>query len=94
MTVADKGFLEKCFPSLLKDVQPVDKYAKLPLFTMPREVAIHVKSTAAQIQTALATIQEQLVHLPVDEQIVVGLDLEWNVDVTPGHARQGRTAGS
>ena len=90
--LADKGFLEKCFPSLLKDVQPVDKYSKLPLFTMPSEVAIHVKSTATQIQTALATIQEQLIHLPVDKQIVVGLDLEWNVDMTPGHARQGKTA--
>jgi hypothetical protein len=90
--LADKGFLEKCFPSLLKDVQPVDKYSKLPLFTMPSEVAIHVKSTATQIQTALATIQEQLIHLPADKQIVVGLDLEWNVDMTPGHAKQGKTA--
>ena len=90
--LADKGFLEKCFPSLLKDVQPVDKFSKLPLFTMPSEVTIHVKSTATQIQTALATIQEQLIHLPAEKQIVVGLDLEWNVDMTPGHAKQGKTA--
>ena len=65
--LADKGFLEKCFPSLLKDVQPVDKYAKLPLLILPEGIQVHVKSTAAQIQTALATMQEQLINLPADQ---------------------------
>ena len=90
--LADKGFLEKSLSSLRKDVQPVDKYSKLPLLSLPNEVIVHTKSTAMQIKTALATIQEQLIDLPADKQIVVGLDLEWNVDTTPGHAKQGKTA--
>jgi hypothetical protein len=59
---------------------------------MPSEIMIHTKSTATQIQMALATIQEQLIQLPADEKIVLGFDLEWNVDLKPGHAKQGKTA--
>ena len=47
-SIFDKGFMEKCFPSLLKEVQPVDKYAKYPVHSIPNGVSIHVKSNALQ----------------------------------------------
>ena len=58
--ISDKGFLEKCFPSLLKEVQPVDKYAKYPVYPIPDSVSIHIKSNASQFQVALACIHEKL----------------------------------
>lgn len=88
----DKGFLEKCFPSLLIDVVPVDKYARLPLLNLPSGIEIHIKSSAIQIQTALACIHEKLVTLSADETVIVGFDMEWNVNTQPGNARQGKTA--
>jgi len=38
--ISDKGFLDKCRPSLLKEVQPVHKYAKYPLYSIPDTVDI------------------------------------------------------
>ena len=90
--ISDKGFLEKCFPSLLKEVQPVDKYANYPLYSIPDGVSIHVKSNASQFQVALACIHEKLSELDESDSVVIGFDTEWNVDRTSGNSRQGKTA--
>jgi hypothetical protein len=81
----DKGFLEKTFESLLQGVQPIDKFAHLPSLTLPEKWTIIVKSTIAQIQQVLGIIQEDVTN--TTDQIVVGLDVEWNVDITPGQSR-------
>jgi len=87
----DKGFLERTFDSLLEGVQPIDKFAHLPILKLPGKWTYTVKSTAAQIQQVLGTIQEDAANShPVP--IVVGLDVEWNVDLTPGHSQQGKPA--
>jgi len=90
--MSDKAFLEKCFPSLTVDVVPVDKYAKFPLLQLPPEIRVHIKSTATQMTSALACIQEKLAAMSQDEKIIIGFDMEWNVDLTPGQYRKETTA--
>ena len=90
--MSDKAFLERCFPSLTIDVVPVDKYAKLPLLNLPLNVKIHIKSSATQIMAALACIQEKLDMIPEDDKLMIGFDMEWNVDLTPGQYRNEATA--
>jgi len=86
----DKGFLEKIFESLLQGVQPIDKFAHLPCLVLPDKWTVTVKSTAAQIQQVVGIIQEDVANTSI--QIVVGLDVEWNVDITPGQSWQGKPA--
>ena len=88
----DKAFLEKCFPSLLLDVTPVDKYEKLPFLSLPSTMKVQVKSTAIQMQTALACIYEKLAEIPESESLTIGFDMEWNVNQVPGQSGQGPTA--
>ena len=90
--ISDKAFLEKCFPSLKLGITPIDKFSELPEFQIPAHVQIFNKSSVSQIETALATIQELLIELPESENITIGFDLEWIVDITPGKSRQGKTA--
>lgn len=91
--IADKTFLEKCFPSLLKNVQPIDKFSKLRIFQLPEHVTTHIKSSIAQINVALATIQDDLSRLPDGQTIAVGFDSEWNVNKKGNRKTQaGKTA--
>jgi len=90
--MSDKAFLERCFPSLTVDVVPVDKYAKLPLLNLPLNVKIHIKSNATQMMAALACIQEKLDLIPEDDKLMIGFDMEWNVDLTPGQYKNEATA--
>lgn len=75
--MADKGFLESSFPSLLEDVVPVQKYANLEPFRLPASIAVFTCAESSSINTALSTILNQV---PIDESesdIVVGYDSEW-----------------
>jgi len=90
--ISDKAFLEKCFPSLKLGITPIDKFSELPEFKIPAHVQIFKKSSVSQIEIALATIQELLIDLPESENLTIGFDLEWNVDITPGKGRHGKTA--
>jgi len=87
----DKGFLERTFESLLEGVQPIDKFSHLPRLTLPGEWQVTTKSTAAQIQQVLGTIQEDAANAD-GVPTVVGMDVEWNVDLTPGQSSQGKPA--
>ena len=72
-------------------MQPIEKFANLPILTLPGKWTITTKSTIAQIQQVLGTIQEDAANanaIPV----VVGMDVEWNVDLTPGYSQQGKPA--
>jgi len=90
--ISDKAFLKKFFPSLKLCITPIDKFSELPEFKIPTHIQIFKKSSVSQIEIALATIQELLVELPESENLTIGFDLEWNVDITPGKGRHGKTA--
>ncbi|KAF8075254.1 hypothetical protein FPV67DRAFT_1728203, partial [Lyophyllum atratum] len=82
--MADKEFLEKCFPSLRHDVVPVEKHAKLDPLTIPPNVQVTVKNSVLAIDDAMRTILDLL---PDDDSspsnpIVIGLDAEWNVETS------------
>ena len=90
--MADKQFLEECFPSLRQDVVPVEKYGHLEEFVIPLNIPIFVKNTIDSINDAARTILEDV---PQDEgSIIVGFDSEWNVEVAAGGRvmRRGQTA--
>ena len=88
--MADKHFLEKCFPSLLEDLVPVEKYSSLPLLEIPDDVIVHVRKTAAAIDDAMRTILDSLLKDGAVEPLAVGFDSEWNVDVSSRGHVQGR----
>ena len=87
----DKGFLERTLQSLLEGVQPIEKFSNLPLLTLPAKWTITTRSSAAQIQQVLGTIQEDAANANTTP-LVVGLDVEWNVNMVPGHSTQGKPA--
>ena len=91
--MADKQFLERCFPSLLKSVEPVEKYAHLEALIVPRET-IFIKNTREGINAAMSTIINDLPCDSSDAKIVVGFDSEWNVEISGnGHVlNRGKTA--
>lgn len=78
--MADKLFLEKCFPSLLDDVIPVEKYQNLERLVIPENVLIFVKNSASAINDAMRTIIDDLPSNDVNAKIAVGFDSEWNVE--------------
>jgi len=81
---ADKQFLEKVFPSLTKDVTPVEKYPTLRPMVLPDDVGVLTQSTASGIEEALAKITDDLDLEDETLRLVVGFDAEWNVDMVPG----------
>ncbi|EKM78169.1 hypothetical protein AGABI1DRAFT_101427 [Agaricus bisporus var. burnettii JB137-S8] len=54
--MADKQFLEKSFPSLRKDVIPVEKYSRLDPFIIPSNVQILIKDTVRDLQPTATII--------------------------------------
>lgn len=90
--IADKKFLEECFPSLRQGTTPVEKYGHLEELVIPSSITILVKNNTNAINDAMRTILDDI---PQDDgSIVVGFDSEWNVDVSvQGRViRRGRTA--
>ena len=86
--LADKQFLEKMFPSLLKDVVPVEKYTGLKAVILPDDMIISVQSTALGIDSALARVIDDIDTVNENNHIVIGFDAEWNVDLIHGGAPQ------
>ncbi|KAG6835921.1 hypothetical protein H0H93_013330 [Arthromyces matolae] len=80
-SMVDKEFLEKCFPSLKKDVVPIEKHSHLNELQIPDKIEISIKQSSTAIDDAMRTIIESL---PDDEtgSVVIGLDAEWNVEVS------------
>ncbi|TFK45259.1 hypothetical protein OE88DRAFT_1594242, partial [Heliocybe sulcata] len=76
--MADKQFLEASFPSLRRDVIPVEKHAHLEPLQIPNDVQIYVRATAATIDAAVLSIIDRI---PEDGYLTVGFDTEWNVDL-------------
>ncbi|KAF5381364.1 hypothetical protein D9615_008300 [Tricholomella constricta] len=81
--MADKEFLEKCFPSLRNDVVPVAlQYSHLQPLEIPSHFQISIKKTATAIDDAMRTILELLPEDDSSRTITIGLDAEWNVEVS------------
>ena len=90
--MADKKFLEDCFPSLRHGVMPVEKHGHLEELVIPSSIAILVKNNPNAINDAMQTILD---NVPQDEgSIAIGFDSEWNVDVSAQGrvTRRGRMA--
>lgn len=92
--MADKAFLERCFPSLRNNVVPIEKYGNLEAFKIPvsPEVEILPKNTSLSIDDAVRSILDDVP--PNEGCIVVGFDSEWNIELSPqGYIHQrGKTA--
>ncbi|GLB43789.1 putative essential for the formation of DNA replication focal centers [Lyophyllum shimeji] len=80
--MADKEFLEKCFPSLRRDVVPIEKHSHLDPLSIPDHVQISVKRSITTIDDAMRTLLDLL---PDDDEmgsLVIGLDAEWNIETS------------
>jgi hypothetical protein len=90
--LADKEFLERCFPSLRNGVVPVEKYAHLPALEISPNVGVCVIKSRSEIDTAMRTI---LQDVPDDSdndprKIIIFLDSEWNVEISDRGYLTGR----
>ncbi len=83
----DKPFLESSFPSLREDVIAVEKYAHLQQLAIPNDIVVFVRESASSMDLAIRTIYDQA---PLEGELVVGLDTEWNVDLLQGGSGGGR----
>ncbi|KAF8078294.1 hypothetical protein FPV67DRAFT_1402915 [Lyophyllum atratum] len=80
--MADKEFLEKCFPSLRRDVIPIEKHSHLDPLSIPDHVQISVKRSVTTIDDAMRALLDLL---PDDDEagtLVIGLDAEWNIETS------------
>ncbi|CAK5266047.1 unnamed protein product [Mycena citricolor] len=81
--MADKEFLERCFPSLREDVITVEKYSELPHLELLSCDKIFVMSGHDEINEAMRAI---LHELPDDsslgDSLVLFVDSEWNVEMS------------
>ncbi|KAJ7201007.1 hypothetical protein GGX14DRAFT_658715 [Mycena pura] len=94
--MADKPFLEHCFPSLLDAVVAVEKYPHLDALEIPLNVKTQVLDTVSTIDAVMGSI---LFDLPADdskEKLVVFVDSERNVETSAqGYVTgRGQTANS
>lgn len=80
--MADKDFLERCFPSLKKDIVPVEKYAYLEPLCIPDHFQISVKKSTTAIDDAMRTILELLPENDELRTITIAVDAEWNVEIS------------
>ncbi|KIM43649.1 hypothetical protein M413DRAFT_25978 [Hebeloma cylindrosporum] len=80
--MADKQFLEHCFPSLSESVVPVEKYQNLEPLVVPDNVPIFIKKSKSAINDAMHTIIDDLPPDDSGAKIVIGFDSEWNVELS------------
>ncbi len=72
---------------------PINKYNHLEVFSIPDTIHIFVQHTATSINNAMSTILNDLSETNNDHQLVIGFDLEWNVEVS-GDGRVVRCSGT
>lgn len=80
--MSDRNLLESAFPSLRNGVTPVEKYSHLPPFSLPRNVTVNVYHTRSAIDAALSTIMDDIPSNESMKDLVIGFDVEWNVEMT------------
>ncbi|KAF8057819.1 hypothetical protein FPV67DRAFT_1394478, partial [Lyophyllum atratum] len=89
-TMNDKNFLEKCFPSLQRDLIPIEKHSHLPPLRIPDTFNVSVKNSSIAIDDAMRTILELLPDDDSSTELVIGLDAEWNVELSDRGYVMGR----
>ncbi|GLB45618.1 putative essential for the formation of DNA replication focal centers [Lyophyllum shimeji] len=80
--MADKEFLEKCFPSLRRDVVPIEKHSDLDPLSIPEHFQISVKRSVTTIDDAMRTLLDLLPDDDAPGSLIIGLDAEWNVEIS------------
>lgn len=88
--MTDKPWIERCFPSLCDNVIPIEKYGSLEAFDLPPspEAAVLTKNTISSINDAARLILDDVPEN--DGTIAIGLDSEWNVEVSAHGHIEGR----
>jgi hypothetical protein len=89
--MADKDFLERCFPSLRESVISVEKYAHLDALEIPDNISVTVLQNAGAIDEVFRAILHDLPDNE-DQQLVLFLDSEWNVEISDRGYVTGRGA--
>ncbi|KAJ7488604.1 hypothetical protein B0H11DRAFT_2230137 [Mycena galericulata] len=90
--MADKDFLERCFPSLREAVISVEKYAHLPPLEIPSNIATTVLKDARIIDEIFRGILQDLSDDDESQQLVLFLDSEWKVETSDRGYVTGRGA--
>ncbi|KAJ7170171.1 hypothetical protein C8R46DRAFT_1266577 [Mycena filopes] len=90
--MADKDFLERCFPSLRESVIAVEKYAHLDALEIPDDVHVNVLKNAHDINEVFRAIVSDLPDHDDGEKLVLFLDSEWNVEISERGYVTGRGA--
>ncbi|CAK5267877.1 unnamed protein product, partial [Mycena citricolor] len=92
--MADKAFLERCFPSLCEDVVAVEKYSQLECLELPRRENVYVMHAHDEINEAMRAILHELPEDSLSAELVLFVDSEWNVETsTQGYVTgRGSTA--
>lgn len=80
--MADKEFLENCFPSLQEGVIPVEKYSNLKPLEIPSDVGIMVIQSVDKINAAMQSLLQLLPDDDAEGVVVIALDSEWDVEVS------------
>ncbi len=81
--MADKQFLESCFPSLREGLVPVEKFSHLDRLELPSDISVFVRESVQSIEQAIKTIFDHA----GENEVIVGFDVEWNVDLLQGNGR-------
>lgn len=90
--MADKDFLERCFPSLREAVISVQKYAHLPPIEIPSNITTTILKSAQLIDEVFRGILLDLSDDDESETLVIFLDSEWNVETSDRGYVTGRGA--
>jgi hypothetical protein len=83
----DKAELEKVLPSLCKDVVPVPDHSLFEKLGVPGDWSVTILSSPFQINARLSSMMEDI---PDGGELLVGMDMEWPVDLNS--SIQGRVA--
>ncbi|KAJ3836717.1 hypothetical protein F5878DRAFT_508001, partial [Lentinula raphanica] len=81
--MADQPFMEQVLPSLREGVNPVENHSHLDPLTIPSDVTIiYPLQTSSQVDDAMRSILQLLPDHDDGGGVVIGLDAEYNVEVS------------
>ncbi|KAJ7462855.1 hypothetical protein FB451DRAFT_989406, partial [Mycena latifolia] len=88
--MADKDFLERCFPSLREDVIAVEKHSHLEALEIPTTISVIIMDEVDKIDEAMRSILHDIPEDDEDSKLILFLDSEWNVETSPRGYVTGR----
>ncbi|KAJ7477407.1 hypothetical protein FB451DRAFT_1396396 [Mycena latifolia] len=90
--MADKDFLERCFPSLREAVITVEKYSHLPFLEIPEEIRVRVLENIRDIDEVFRAVLQDIPDHKNGGNLVLFLDSEWSVEISDCGYVTGRGA--